>query len=121
MAGIAAMSFLSDFMHYKLLLLDGSGLPNSSKNRMVDPTRPLSSIRSKNVKIIRREKFSEVYPKSSAETIVASHASSVYHGAKGKADNSNSQGFALAINLEGWVWIFKYISKESYIVLFYGC
>ncbi|KAJ0049271.1 hypothetical protein Pint_15293 [Pistacia integerrima] len=101
MAGIAAVGFLSDLVNHKLPLLDGSGLPNSSKNCMVDPTRPLSGIKSTNVRTIRRENFSKVYPKSSTETTVVSSASSDYHGAKGKADKSNSQGFKRVSNSTG--------------------
>lgn len=88
-AGVAAVSFLSDLVNYKLPTLDGSGPANSPTNCMVDPTRPLSNIKPANVKTIRRENVSKVYPKSSAESTVGSNPSTSYHSAKDKGDNSN--------------------------------
>lgn len=100
-AGIAAVGFLSDLANYKLPILDASGLPNSSQNCVVDRTRPLTGIKPTNVRTIKRENCSKVYPKSSAETTVVSGASNDYHGAKGKADKSNSQGFKRVSNSTG--------------------
>lgn len=88
-AGVAAVSFLSDLVNYKLPTLDGSDIANSSTNCMVDPTRPISNIKPANVKTIRRENVSKVYPKSSAESTVGSKTSTSYHSAKDKGDNSN--------------------------------
>lgn len=88
-AGVAAVSFLSDLVNYKLPALDGSGTANSPTNFMVDPTRPLSNIKPANVKTIRRENVSKVYPNSSAESTVGSNPSTGYHNAKDKGDNSN--------------------------------
>lgn len=88
-AGVAAVSFLSDLVNYKLPTLDGSGTANSPTNCMVDPTRPISNIKPANVKTIRRENVSKVYPKSSAESTVGSKTSTSYYSAKDKGDNSN--------------------------------
>ncbi|XP_065876841.1 pentatricopeptide repeat-containing protein At1g74750-like [Euphorbia lathyris] len=85
-AGISAVSFLSDLVNYKLPLSDGCGI-NSSKNCMVDPTRPISSIRSSNVKPIRRENFSKICPKPSSEAPQSN--SSTYNPKKDRSDKSN--------------------------------
>lgn len=55
-AGIAAVSFLSDLVNYKIPMSDGSGTLDSSVNCMVDRTRPVTSIKSSNVKTYRKEK-----------------------------------------------------------------
>uniref|UniRef100_A0A1J3DYK6 Pentatricopeptide repeat-containing protein n=2 Tax=Noccaea caerulescens TaxID=107243 RepID=A0A1J3DYK6_NOCCA len=60
-AGIGAVSFLSDIANYKIPLSNGAavvGLP------MVDPSRPVSSVKASNVKVIRREHLAKVYPTS---------------------------------------------------------
>ena len=62
-AGIAAVNFLSDLVNYKLPLSGGGKILNYSQNCMVDPTRPITNVRSSNVKHIRRENFSSVHPK----------------------------------------------------------
>ncbi|KAJ6676784.1 TETRATRICOPEPTIDE REPEAT (TPR)-LIKE SUPERFAMILY PROTEIN-RELATED [Salix viminalis] len=56
--GIAAVSFLSDVVNYKLPTADGTGI-NSAINCMVDPTRQLSNKKSSIVKPIRRENFTK--------------------------------------------------------------
>ncbi|VVA91822.1 unnamed protein product [Arabis nemorensis] len=64
-AGIVAVNFLSDFANCKIPSSDGgSGFPKSC---MVDPTRPISSVKSSNVKAIRREHFAKVYPRPAAK------------------------------------------------------
>ncbi|EEF52107.1 pentatricopeptide repeat-containing protein At1g18900 isoform X2 [Ricinus communis] len=86
-AGIAAVSFLSDLVNYKLPITDGSGI-NSPKNCMVDPTRPQSTVRSSNVKPIRRENCSKVYPKASPEAAVSSSTSN-YDSTRDKSEKSS--------------------------------
>ncbi|CAL0319940.1 unnamed protein product [Lupinus luteus] len=90
-AGIAAVSFLSDLVNYKLPLSDGMGILGNSKNCVVDPARTLPSIRSSTVKQIRKEDFIAVHPKPpiSAQPGPSNHTSN-YHGAKGKGDKPNS-------------------------------
>lgn len=87
-AGIAAISFLSDLVTYKIPISDGSGI-NSPKNCMVDPTRTHSTLKSSNVKHIRRENFSKVYPKPSPGTVVQSDISDS-NNSKDKGDRSSS-------------------------------
>ncbi|KDP31192.1 hypothetical protein JCGZ_11568 [Jatropha curcas] len=91
-AGIAAVSFLSDLVNYKLPMSDGSGI-NSPKNCMIDPTRANSAIKSSNVKTIRRENFTKVYRKPSVEPTVVSNTSN-YNSSKDKGEKSGfTRGF----------------------------
>ncbi|ONI08547.1 hypothetical protein PRUPE_5G184700 [Prunus persica] len=85
-AGVAAVNFLSDIVNGKLPLSDGLGLLNLPQNCMVDPTRPLSSIKPSHVKQIKREHFISVHPKPSTETAAASKHTSNNHGSKGKGE-----------------------------------
>ncbi|KAB1216688.1 hypothetical protein CJ030_MR4G001516 [Morella rubra] len=85
-AGIAAVSFLSDLVNYKLPLSGGDGILNSSLNCMVDPTRPVSSIKSSNVIHIKRENFSSVHPKPSAEITAGSNHTASDRVTRGKGD-----------------------------------
>lgn len=86
--GIAAVSFLSDLVNYKLPTSDGTGI-NSAINCMIDPTRQLSNIKSSNVKPIRRENFTKVYPNSSAEIPVGSNAAVNYNSMKDRGNKSS--------------------------------
>ncbi|TXG50405.1 hypothetical protein EZV62_022929 [Acer yangbiense] len=88
-AGIAAVSYLSDLVNYKIPILDGGAISNTPKNCVVDASRPILIVNSTNVKTIKRETFSKVHPKSSAETTVGSNRSSYYRGAKDKSDKLN--------------------------------
>ncbi|XP_050223559.1 pentatricopeptide repeat-containing protein At1g18900 [Mercurialis annua] len=91
-AGIAAVSFLSDLVNYKLPMSDGNGI-NLPKNCMVDPTRPQSVVRSSNVKPVRRENLSKAYAKASPEEAGGSTASN-YNSVKDKSEKSSfSRGF----------------------------
>ncbi|XVF50201.1 hypothetical protein PTKIN_Ptkin04bG0077000 [Pterospermum kingtungense] len=63
-AGIAAVSFLSDLMNYKLPLSDGSLILSSPKHCVVESTRPPPNIKSPVVKPVKRENFVKVYTKS---------------------------------------------------------
>ncbi|KAJ6411638.1 hypothetical protein OIU84_008256 [Salix udensis] len=91
--GIAAVSFLSDVVNYKLTTADGTGI-NSAINCMVDPTRQLSNKKSSIVKPIRRENFTKVYPKSSAEIPVGSKAAINYNSMKDIGNKSSlNRGF----------------------------
>ncbi|KAJ6293956.1 hypothetical protein OIU76_022100 [Salix suchowensis] len=91
--GIAAVSFLSDVVNYKLPTADGIGI-NSAINCMVDPTRQLSNKKSSIVKPIRRENFTKVYPKSSAEIPVGSKAAINYNSMKDIGNKSSfNRGF----------------------------
>lgn len=88
-AGVAAVNFLSDIGNYKFPLSDGIGMLNSSKNCMVDPNR-ISSIKASHVKHIKRENYSSVHPRSSAEAVaVQLNSRSNSHGATSKGGNSN--------------------------------
>ncbi|CAK7322896.1 unnamed protein product [Dovyalis caffra] len=86
-AGIAAVSFLSDLVNYKLPASDGTGI--NSANCMVDPTRQLSSIKSSNVQPIRRENFTKVCSKSSAEIPVGSNATGNYNCTNDRGNKSS--------------------------------
>lgn len=87
-AGVAAVSFLTDLVNYRLPISDGSGI-NSHKNCMVDPTRQISNIKSSNVKPVRREGVPKAYPKSSVEIPVGSNPTSNYNSAKDKGNKSS--------------------------------
>ncbi|KAI3913756.1 hypothetical protein MKW98_011817 [Papaver atlanticum] len=56
-AGIAAVSLLSDLVNYKLPASDGKEVLRNSTNCMLDPSRPISSIRPSNIKPVKRESF----------------------------------------------------------------
>ncbi|KAK7291676.1 hypothetical protein RIF29_07006 [Crotalaria pallida] len=88
-AGIAAVSFLSDLVNYKLPLSDGMGILSYSKNCMVDPSKTLPNIRSSNVKQIKRENFTSVHSKPSSSTDSGSHCTDNHHGSKFKGDKAN--------------------------------
>lgn len=88
-AGIAAVTFLSDIVNYKIPLSDGNGILNSPMNCMVDPTRPLSGIKSSNVRRIKTENFSSVHPKPSAPIAAGSNHTTNNHATRGKGDKSN--------------------------------
>ncbi|CAH2036915.1 unnamed protein product [Thlaspi arvense] len=85
-AGIVAVNFLSDLANCKIPSSDGGseafGFPKSC---MVDPTRPITSVKSSNVKAIRREHFAKVYPRpASKESSMGKirNPSSNFRGAK---------------------------------------
>ncbi|XP_010533415.1 PREDICTED: pentatricopeptide repeat-containing protein At1g74750 isoform X2 [Tarenaya hassleriana] len=81
-AGIVAVSFLSDLVNYKTQLSNGIDMFGLPAKSMVDPTRPISSVKPSNVKSIRREHFAKVYPKSSAKESSGKNPTSNYQGAK---------------------------------------
>lgn len=86
--GIAAVSFLSDLVNYKIPTSDGSGMLGSSKNSMVDGTRPVSNIKSANVKTYKKDK---VHGKPSAQSAPGSNPTIVNsHGAKGRGEKPGS-------------------------------
>uniref|UniRef100_A0A5B7BIW8 Smr domain-containing protein n=1 Tax=Davidia involucrata TaxID=16924 RepID=A0A5B7BIW8_DAVIN len=89
-AGIAAVSFLSDLANYKIPISDGSGMPSSPQNCMVDRTRSLSNIKS-NVKTFRKD---VVHGNPSAETAAGSKPPINSHGTKASGEKSGSvKGF----------------------------
>lgn len=90
-AGIAAVSYLSDLVNYKIPGLDGSG--NAPKKSVIEAARPVSSVRSTQVKHIRRESYSKIQPKSSGETVAGSNHSTYNRGAKNKGDKNNAESF----------------------------
>lgn len=91
-AGIAAVSFLSDLVNYRIPASGGSQVNTSSY--MVDPTRKIANINSSNVKTIRRENFSKVYAKSSTEVPAGSNRSTNYDSTKDKGNKSSfAKGF----------------------------
>ncbi|CAL1406358.1 unnamed protein product [Linum trigynum] len=69
--GIAAVSFLSDMVNYKIPMSDGSGI-NLPQNSMIDSTRPCSNVKSVPVKTVKAEQFSKVYSKSSEVAVGSS-------------------------------------------------
>lgn len=89
-AGIVAVNFLSDLVNYKIPMSDGSGMLKLPQNCMVDPTKPLSNIKSTNIKPIRKGNFSKVRAESSANIAAASNSTSSYHSTRGKGDKSGS-------------------------------
>ncbi|XP_057474827.1 LOW QUALITY PROTEIN: pentatricopeptide repeat-containing protein At1g18900-like [Actinidia eriantha] len=85
-AGIAAVSFLSDLVNYKIPISDGSGMLISlPQNYVVDRTRPLSNIKSSNVKTFRKDK---VPGKSFVEAEAGPIPTVNSHGAKGTVEKS---------------------------------
>lgn len=101
-AGIVAVNFLSDLANCKIPSYDGGseafGLPKSC---MVDPTRPISSVKSSSVKAIRREQFSKVYPRSAAkESSIGKtrNPSSNFRGAKEAERTGFVKGFRQVSN-----------------------
>ncbi|PSR96659.1 Pentatricopeptide repeat-containing protein, partial [Actinidia chinensis var. chinensis] len=85
-AGIAAVSFLSDLVNYKIPMSDGSGMLISlPQNYVVDRTRPLSNIKSSNVKTFRKDK---VPGKSFVEAETGPIPTVNSHGAKGTVGKS---------------------------------
>ncbi|KAK6920804.1 Pentatricopeptide repeat [Dillenia turbinata] len=65
--GIAAATFLTDLADYKIPFSDGGGLLTSAQHYIVDQTRPVSNVKSSNVKPIRRESSSKVQGKQTPE------------------------------------------------------
>lgn len=86
-AGIAAVSFLSDIVSYKIPSSDGSGILNSQQSHVVERVRPLSTIKASNVKALGREKIDG---KSSSGTEPRTKSKSNVHEAKGSAQNIGS-------------------------------
>ncbi|XP_010459537.1 PREDICTED: pentatricopeptide repeat-containing protein At1g18900 [Camelina sativa] len=101
-AGVVAVNFLSDLANCKIPSTDGGGeVFGFSKSCMVDPTRPLSSVKSSNVKAIRREHFAKVYPRSAAkESSVGKirNSSSNVRGAKEAERTGFVKGFKQVSN-----------------------
>ena len=87
-AGIVAVNFLSDIVNYKIPTSDGSGMLKLPENCMVDPTKPLSSIKSTNIKPIRKGNFSKVHAAPSANIAAGSNSTSSYHSSRGKGNKS---------------------------------
>lgn len=78
-AGMAAVGLLSDLVNYRIPMTDGSAMLSSSPNSMVGRTKPISNVRSANVKTSRKEK---VYVKPSTEPVSESNT-------KSRADKSD--------------------------------
>ncbi|XWS60625.1 hypothetical protein CRYUN_Cryun07bG0051600 [Craigia yunnanensis] len=88
-AGIAAVSFLSDLMNYKLPLSDGGVILSLPKHCVVESTRPLPNIKSPAVKPFKRENFARVYTKPSSEIAAGPKSTVSYHGTKDRGNKSN--------------------------------
>ncbi|OMO50729.1 hypothetical protein COLO4_37914 [Corchorus olitorius] len=88
-AGIAAVSFLSDLMNYKLPLSDGSVITSSQRNYVVEPARTISNVKPPAVKPVKRENFAKVYPKPSSEVASGPRSTVSYHGTKDRGDKPN--------------------------------
>ncbi|XP_009777759.1 pentatricopeptide repeat-containing protein At1g74750-like isoform X1 [Nicotiana sylvestris] len=86
-AGIAAVSFLSDVVNYKIPMLDGSGEHSSSNNCMVDRTKPISNVRPSNVKTSRNDKLQA---NTSTDTPVTSNLANNSNCTKSRGDKYNS-------------------------------
>ncbi|OIT04897.1 PREDICTED: pentatricopeptide repeat-containing protein At1g74750-like isoform X2 [Nicotiana attenuata] len=86
-AGIAAVSFLSDVVNYKIPMLDGSGEHSSSNNCMVDRTKPMSNVRPSNVKTSRNDKLQA---NTSTDTPVTSNLANDSNCTKSRGDKYNS-------------------------------
>ncbi|KAI3454608.1 hypothetical protein Pfo_011271 [Paulownia fortunei] len=86
-AGMAAVGLLSDLVNYRIPMTDGSAMLTSSPNSMVDRTKPISNVRSANMKTSRKDK---VHVKPSPEPVSGSNFTSGSYGAKGRADKSGS-------------------------------
>ncbi|KAL2465301.1 Pentatricopeptide repeat-containing protein [Abeliophyllum distichum] len=84
-AGFAAVGVLSDLVNNKIPVLDG--MLNSPQNSVVDHSKPISNIRSVNVKTSRKDK---THGKSSAESS-ESNFTNVSYGTKGRTDKSGSE------------------------------
>ncbi|XP_010416331.1 PREDICTED: pentatricopeptide repeat-containing protein At1g74750-like [Camelina sativa] len=65
-AGIGTVNLLSDIANYKIPLSDGTEVVGLPKSCIVDPTGPISSVKSSNVKFIRRKHLAKVYPRSAS-------------------------------------------------------
>ncbi|RZC79973.1 hypothetical protein C5167_042552 [Papaver somniferum] len=76
-AGIAAVSLLSDLVNYKLPVSDGKEVLHNTTNCMLDPSRPISSIRPSNIKPVKRESFVTVDRKPTVVEIGRGTASNV--------------------------------------------
>ncbi|KAL3528302.1 hypothetical protein ACH5RR_007624 [Cinchona calisaya] len=86
-AGIAAVSFLSDIVSYKIPTTGGGGILGSPQNSVVDQTKSIH-VRASNVKTFSsREK---VHPQSHPEAAAGSSATNNSSFAKGRADKSTS-------------------------------
>ncbi|XP_019152796.1 PREDICTED: pentatricopeptide repeat-containing protein At1g74750 [Ipomoea nil] len=68
-AGIAAVNFLSDLVHYKIPMSDGNEVLKSSPNCVVERTKPISTVKPSTVKSFRKD---QVYGKAPAITPAAS-------------------------------------------------
>lgn len=98
-AGVAAVSFLSDLVNYKLQISsDGGGIAGqSAQTYMVDPTKPVSNIKSSNVKTNRSQNVHKAHPRSSPNTNSSSKNATSYTAANDKggdrATKSTNEGF----------------------------
>ncbi|KAI3933809.1 hypothetical protein MKW92_020449 [Papaver armeniacum] len=81
-AGITAVSFLSDLVNYKLPLSDGKEVLHNNTNCMLDPSRPISSIRPSNIKPVKRESFVTVDRRPTVVEIGRGTTSNVHYDAQ---------------------------------------
>ncbi|PIN07708.1 hypothetical protein CDL12_19718 [Handroanthus impetiginosus] len=110
-AGMAAVGLLSDLVNYRIPMTDGSAMISLLPNSMVDRTKPISSVRSVNVKTSRKDK---VYVKPSAEPVSGSNSTSVSFGAKGRADKpGSSKGVANESNNPSGNFVESHDRKRS--------
>ncbi|CAA2989028.1 Hypothetical predicted protein, partial [Olea europaea subsp. europaea] len=79
-AGFVAVGVLSDLVNNKIPVLDG--MLNTPPNSLVERSKPISNIRSVNVKTSRKDR---IHGKSSAESS-ESKFNNVSYGTKGRAD-----------------------------------
>ncbi|GAA0164057.1 hypothetical protein LIER_19782 [Lithospermum erythrorhizon] len=83
--GIAAVSHFSDIVNYRIPTSAGNGGLSSSSQFMVDNSKPVSVVRSPNVKTSRKEKL---HVDSSAEAVNGSNFTSSSCVPKGRAEKS---------------------------------
>ncbi|RZC58910.1 hypothetical protein C5167_006213 [Papaver somniferum] len=81
-AGITAVSLLSDLVNYKLPLSDGKEVLHNNTNCMLDPSRPISSIRPSNIKPVKRESFVIVDRRPTVDEIGRGTTSNVHYDAQ---------------------------------------
>lgn len=89
-AGIAAVTFLSDLVNYKIPMSDGSGMHSSHQNCMVDRTRPLANIKPPTVKNFRKDTIQQKSSAERPETSTGSNPTTNSLVKKGRSENLGS-------------------------------
>ncbi|KAL6524361.1 hypothetical protein OROHE_016032 [Orobanche hederae] len=85
-AGMAAVGLLSDLVNYRIPMTEGSSMLTSSPNSVVDRTKPISSIRSVNTKIAKKDKG---YVKPLAEPVSSPNCTNVSYKSVSAKESTN--------------------------------